>query len=391
LPESAFVPGAPAQEIETIYAEARGLLDADSADAFARATTLVERAAAGGHTPAIAMLATFEAIGAGRPRDWRRAFDLLVKAAERGSGEARDQLRLLSGSTGDDDWSAMRGRIDLAGLLRAPRQEPLSDRPRLRALPGFASEAECRWIIGRADAKLTPASIWDEASGEAKVDPVRDNDALELRLAEMDVVTTVLRARISAAVRQPEPIFEVPQIMHYSPGQEFRPHFDALDPDHAGHRADLARRGQRMGTFLVYLNEDFEGGETEFPRADLSYRGRTGDALFFANVTPDGRPDPLSLHAGRSPVRGEKWILSQWIRDRAPDPAQGGSYARNAESATMRPCVRSAMPGLKGMSARLPSGRSISSRSPAPKFSTAATVPSGAPAASTQARPIRSA
>ena len=44
-----------------------------------------------------------------------------------------------------------------------------------------------------------------------------------------------------------------------------------------------------------------------------------------------------------------------------------------------------------GISERLPPSRSISSRSPAPKFSTATTVPSGLPLASTQARPIRSA
>ena len=142
--------------------------------------------------------------------------------------------------------------------------------------------------------------------------------AVELRLPDMDVVTEVLRARISVAARLPEPVFEVPQVMHYSVGQEFKPHHDFLDPKHIGHSADLARRGQRVGTFLIYLNDDFEGGETEFPRAGISYRGRIGDALFLANVTPDGRPDPLTLHAGRPPTRGEKWVFSQWIRGRPP-------------------------------------------------------------------------
>ena len=110
----------------------------------------------------------------------------------------------------------------------------------------------------------------------------------------------------------------MPQVMHYSVGQEFRPHHDFLDPQQPGPAADIARRGQRIGTFLLYLNGDFEGGETEFPRAGISNRGDTGDALFFTNVTRDGRPDPLTLHAGLPPTRGEKWILSQWIRDRTP-------------------------------------------------------------------------
>ena len=85
-----------------------------------------------------------------------------------------------------------------------------------------------------------------------------------------------------------------------------------------GTAADLARRGQRIATFLIYLNDDFEGGETQFPKAGIAHRGSTGDALFFANITPEGAPDPLTLHAGTPPTKGEKWIFSQWIRDRSP-------------------------------------------------------------------------
>jgi hypothetical protein len=160
--------------------------------------------------------------------------------------------------------------------------------------------------------------VWDELSGRGIVDPYRSSSAVELRLTEMDVVLAVLRARISAATGLPEAIFEVPQVIHYTVGQEFKPHHDYLDPQKEGVAADIAHRGQRIGTFLIYLNADFDGGETAFPRARFSYRGRAGDALFFANVLPDGRPDPLTIHAGRPPTRGEKWVFSQWIRDRVP-------------------------------------------------------------------------
>jgi prolyl 4-hydroxylase len=36
----------------------------------------------------------------------------------------------------------------------------------------------------------------------------------------------------------------------------------------------------------------------------------------FSNLDPAGRPEPASLHAGLPPTRGEKWIFSQWVRDR---------------------------------------------------------------------------
>ena len=74
--------------------------------------------------------------------------------------------------------------------------------------------------------------------------------------------------------------------------------------------------GQRVATCLTWLNDDYAGGETEFPRIGFRHRGNPGDAMLFLNVTPDRRPDPLSLHAGLPPTRGRKWLLSQWVRDR---------------------------------------------------------------------------
>jgi hypothetical protein len=290
------------------YALGTGLLARpDSRQSFAQGAALIEAAAAQGHAEATCLLATMEAIGAGRQQDWSRAFDQLRRAAELGSDQAAGQLRLLARDG---------ARPEIAALLRVPERRALSERPRLRVFDGFATTAECRWVMTRFRPRLGPALVWDEASGLGKVDPSRTSRAVELWLTEMDVVTEVLRARIAAATGLPEAIFEVPQVMHYSVGQEFHRHHDYLDPE--GLAVEVAQRGQRIGTFLIYLNDDFEGGETEFPDAGLSYRGRTGDALFFANVLPDGRPDPLSIHAGRPPTRGEKWILSQWIRDRVP-------------------------------------------------------------------------
>lgn len=71
-----------------------------------------------------------------------------------------------------------------------------------------------------------------------------------------------------------------------------------------------------MATFLIYLNSDFEGGETDFPELNLSYRGAPGDALQFANVDASGAPDVRTLHAGRPTRSGEKWLFSQWVRAR---------------------------------------------------------------------------
>ena len=90
---------------------------------------------------------------------------------------------------------------------------------------------------------------------------------------------------------------------------------DYLDPSRFA--GEIAQRGQRVATFLVYLNEAFEGGETHFVELQRKFRPGAGGALFFYNVDENGAPEPQSLHEGAAPTSGEKWLLSQFIRDKA--------------------------------------------------------------------------
>jgi prolyl 4-hydroxylase len=282
---------------------------------------LIEAECEAGSAEAAAVLATLEAMGAARPQSWDRALDFLALAASRGSARAQAQLTTLSRRpASDESWQRRRDSIDIEALTAAPPRRPVSERPRIRVIEGFATPAECDWLVALARGRLNPAWVWDPLTGENRPDPSRTNRGLDLGLAEMDVVIQLLRARISAASNLPLPVFEPAQIMHYSVGEEFRPHHDFLDPDSPGDRAQIERLGQRIATFLLYLNDDYVGGDTEFLKTGFRYRGRKGDGLLFANVDAARAPDPLTTHAGRPPTRGEKWILSQWIRDRSPGP-----------------------------------------------------------------------
>jgi prolyl 4-hydroxylase len=130
-----------------------------------------------------------------------------------------------------------------------------------------------------------------------------------------------LQYRISLLTRVPLAGMEACTIMRYLPGEEFRSHVDYFDIDKPENARIVATEGQRVVTFLVYLNEDYSGGETEFPYLNRRYRGRKGDALWFVNVNPDFSPNPHTLHAGLPPATGEKWLFSQWVRGRTPSPA----------------------------------------------------------------------
>jgi hypothetical protein len=215
-------------------------------------------------------------------------------------------------------WRRLRESLDLQALVSPAAKRSLSETPRIRVIDGFATAQECDWLVALARRGLAPALVFDPKTGEGRREQARTNSAVELNLVDLDLVVLLIRARISAATNIPVPAFEPTQVLHYAVGQQFATHYDFLDADEEGYADELARRGQRIATFLIYLNEGFEGGETAFISAKLKYRGGKGDAVFFANVDRSGAPDRLTLHAGLPPTRGEKWILSQWIRDRSP-------------------------------------------------------------------------
>ena len=78
--------------------------------------------------------------------------------------------------------------------------------------------------------------------------------------------------------------FEPPSVLHYAVGQQFTPHFDFLDPT-AGASSQLGSAGQRIATLLVALNDDFDGGETQFLTNSLRWRGKTASrSLFFRSI-----------------------------------------------------------------------------------------------------------
>ena len=281
---------------------------------------LIDGAAAAGNADAIERRAILECRGVYRPAEWSRALDSLARAAERGSQLAARQLILLADDrfetdAHDADWSELRSRIDMARLTAAPATsgEMLSASPIVHAIPGFASVAECQWLIDAAAPRLDRAPVYNVASG---VDPGRTNRSARFSFANTDLVVEVIRQRIASQLGAPLGCLEMSQALHYSVGQEFVLHCDFLDPEQM--REEIARNGQRVATLLIYLNEDFEGGETSFPKLGIQHRGKTGDALVFGSLDAAGRPDDRSQHAGCPPTEGEKWVFSQWVRSRPP-------------------------------------------------------------------------
>jgi hypothetical protein len=83
------------------------------------------------------------------------------------------------------------------------------------------------------------------------------------------------------------------QLVRYFPGGHYDLHSDVGPSTRSRHFS-----------VVCYLNEDFEGGRTAFPRLDYSARPAAGTALVFPS-TYAHRAEPV--------ISGEKFVIVSWV------------------------------------------------------------------------------
>ena len=275
---------------------------------------LVLQGAEGGNAEAQARAAVLSAAGVGTAQDWAQALAWLRASAKAGFADAAQQLEVLEA---ESRFHRPGRPLDLAALVASPTRTEVRRDPDIFAVERFASQEVCDWLAARTRGRLAPARTYDAHQGGRSENDMRTNTGAGFGLSTGDLVFWLMRARIAEAAGVPVGFLEPVNVLHYDPGQKFELHYDYIDPDVAHFADDLKQRGQRTATALLYLNDAYEGGETDFPRLEFSYKGKPGDLMIFANVDATGKPDPRTLHAGTPPTSGEKWVLSQWIRDKA--------------------------------------------------------------------------
>ena len=185
-------------------------------------------------------------------------------------------------------------------------------RPRVVALGEFLSPDECEALRADANSRLARSETVETRSGGSEVNVARTSQGMFFQRGETDLCQRI-EARIAALVNWPVENGEGIQVLRYSPGAEYKPHYDYFDPSQPGTAAILKRGGQRVGTVVMYLNTPEQGGATIFPDVGLDVHAIEGNAVFFAYGLPD--PSSLTLHGGAPVVQGEKWVATKWMRE----------------------------------------------------------------------------
>lgn len=266
-----------------------GLVEQDPA----RARTLYEHAAARGHGKAALIVTNLLASGVAGRQDWREAMARLRAEAEVQPAR-RTALSLIE---------AM--EIDAEGNpLAVPEGKQLSSDPDVRRFAGLFTAAECNYLMQASGNAFEPSMVYDSSRRLVR-DQIRTSDGATIHWLIEDPAIVALNRRIAAISHSAYENGETLALLRYSPGQEYRPHFDFVS----------GASNRRIQTALVYLNNGYEGGETRFVKTGLTVKGGAGDVVLFSNEGADGGPNPLSEHAGMPVTRGVKYLATRWIRE----------------------------------------------------------------------------
>ena len=248
---------------------------------------------------------------------------------------------------------------------------PLLTSPKVRLVESFLSDEEAQYVI-----RIGLPTMHRSLAG-GRTESIRTSSTGMLPAG--DPVVRRITERAAYVTGYPYENIEPLQLVRYTEGQKYEPHFDygeACDFEENlvnGHRhvtvgaagAACARASTRARTrdtappptpsprpqngtttpacarshgcrplppapapsqMLVYLNsvpEEAEGW-TAFPKLKLRVNPSAHAAVVFNDCLPNGEEDPRTLHGGSPPLNGTKIAINVWIR-------VGGARARARE------------------------------------------------------------
>ncbi len=198
-----------------------------------------------------------------------------------------------------------------AGDRRVQVMQTLAQ-PRVVVFGQLLSDDECEQLIAAARSRLARSLTVETKTGGEAVNADRTSDGMFFQRGENELVSRI-EDRIARLLNWPVERGEGLQILRYSPGAQYRPHYDYFDPGEPGTPTILKRGGQRVGTLVMYLQEPERGGATTFPDVGLAVAPVRGSAVFFSYDRP--HPTTKTLHGGAPVEAGEKWVATKWLRE----------------------------------------------------------------------------
>ena len=150
----------------------------------------------------------------------------------------------------------------------------------IKTIVNFLSNEECEQFISLINKNNQKNTVVDDITYGLKIHESRTSSGCFFNNTEPFICDIV--ERMSKYLNIDSKRIESLQGQKYEVGQFFKPHFDYIFSNIEYHT--IKQAGNREWTLLLYLNDNFEGGQTGFPKLNYEVKPRKGMALLFQNM-----------------------------------------------------------------------------------------------------------
>ena len=184
----------------------------------------------------------------------------------------------------------------------------------VHTIENFFSEEECDWILENYTKEFRysdnggSGTLGEYVPGyrSAKFDWITDN---------FDELIKKYQEKLKDLTGISMDNFETPHIVEYKIGCQYKRHFDFFHPDTNYYERTMGQGGQRVYSCILYLNDNFTGGETKFYQLNKKVKPQKGLLCYWRNIDVDGNLNRDAEHAGLPVTSGIKYVLITWIRE----------------------------------------------------------------------------
>ena len=222
--------------------------------------------------------------------------------------------------------------LGLIIAIIAISQHRKTDYPPIFKLHNFLTSEECDQIIYNTKDSMYDSKVYSPNNDSTDIIDMSHRKSKQVWIQkDTSPLYQKISNKVTTLTGYTSDLQEQIQIVKYEPGNFFNFHWDSCsdyyhdqhiptnkprlsvtDPNHHCNAMDGQFYGPRVVTVLVYLNDDYEGGETEFKHINIKIKPEKGLAVVFTNVDKHGRIYKESMHAGLTVESGTKYIANIW-------------------------------------------------------------------------------
>jgi len=183
----------------------------------------------------------------------------------------------------------------------------------IEEIKNFLTEEECKQLIEISIKEIQ--SCVDNNGSFMKMHPI------EIKNYDSEIFKKIkkfISNKTNLPIENQENIIAI----RYDQGGTYAEHYDSfLKPVDNSiftkqfYEQSMSSGGQRKYTVIIYLNDDFSGGDTYFLKLNKKIKPEKGKFVYWNNLDENGDTNLNMMHAGTAVLSNYKWILVCYIRE----------------------------------------------------------------------------